>query len=208
MSEDQDLLNELEEMLTDEDVSSTTERATKKNETPSKVETESGVSHEELEPGEILIVNPIEKDGDLQQLLQFDDLDLALKEQAGLYTYYSAATARAQLQYNRAKQNVEQVEAKANYVIRQECAKTGEKFTEKTIDSRVRMTRMYRNALACQNDAQYIHKLCLSLVEGFQQREQMIIQTCKREDVERTVSSSYTSREVRDQRIKEALRTK
>jgi hypothetical protein len=162
--------------------------------------------------GEIVIVNPLEGEGQLHEILDFDDLDLALKSQASLFAYYSEAAARAQMQHNRAKQNVEQVTAKMNHVVREKLANEGGKVTEKAIETKVALTKAVQNAQHCLNDAQYIYKLCNSVVEAFHQREQMIIQTCKRAEMEMMMKGSYSgkhgTREDRDNMMRDALKTK
>lgn len=164
-------------------------------------------SSNSLEFGEIEIINPLESVGDTRSALEFSDLDTALKEQPGLFAFYSECAAQAMRQYNKAKHNVEFVAAKLNHTFRQEAIDNKEKVTEKALESRVSTSQAYVLALECQNDAQYINKLCTSLVEAFSQREQMIIQSCKRAELEMFSKGSFTSREDRNKALAEALKT-
>ena len=164
------------------------------------------------EPGEIPIVNPIEGEGNTREILEFDDLDLALRSQPALFAFYAECAARSQKQYNRAKQNVEQTEARVAYKMRGSWDdKVDGKLTEKALEAKVKISKAVANANECLNDAQYIYRLCNSLVEAFNQREQMIIQSCKRQELELMTKGSFTgklSREGRDAAIKEAMKKK
>lgn len=163
--------------------------------------------------GAIELNNPLEGEGELNELLNFDDLDIALKTQAAQFAYFSQLAASAMMQYNRAKQNLEQVEAAVSYKLRNnwDADKNG-KLTEKALDANVKLTTRFKNAQECVNQAQYIHKLTASVVEAFHQREQMVIQTCKRAEIEIMTKGSYnarfSSREDRDNAMKEALKSK
>ena len=164
----------------------------------------------ELKDGEMVIVNPLEGETNLRDILAFDDLDIAVKEQASLFAYYSEAAARAHKQYSRAKQNLEHVEATVAHVLRKswDAGELG-KLTEKALEGRVRLSKPYQRAQECLNDAQYIHKLCTNIVEAFHQREQMIIQTCKRAELEIKSVTGFRAtadRETRDDRVREAMK--
>lgn len=208
-----DVMNELDELesLTQDDVKEEGGQQAPKKAKAEPVQEKQQPDDTALEDGEIPLVNPLEDEGNLNEILDFDDLDLALKGQASMFAYYSEAAARAQMQYNRAKQNVEQVEARMNYVVRQKMTDAGEKITEKAIEAKVKLTKAYRNANESLNDAQYINKLCASVVEAFHQREQMLIQTCKRAELEMMTTGSYKSRlgrEGRDEAMTEVLKNK
>jgi len=148
----------------------------------------------EVPKGAIALVNPIKSVEDVQEVVSFDDLDIALREQPSLYAYYATCTAKAQLQYNRAKQNVDFVEASVGNTLRKQLIASGEKVTDASLLRRIKTTQNYVNAIECENDAQYIYKLCLSLLDALEQRQQMIIQTCKRYELEMTISGAYRSK--------------
>ncbi len=166
-----------------------------------------------IPPGAIELNNPLQGEGDLNELLNFDDLDIALKTQAAQFAYFSQLAAHAMVQFNRAKQNLEQVEAEVSYKMRNNWDTDADgKLTEKALDAKVKMQSRVKNATECLNDAQYIHKICGSVVEAFHQREQMVIQTCKRAEIEIMTKGSYsgrfTNKEERDRAVKEALKNK
>ncbi len=199
------VLDELEALTSDEPVEQKSEPVQQEEKTP-----EPAQAADELEEGEIVIVNPLEGEGNMRDILAFDDLDIAVKEQASLFAYYSEAAARAHKQYSRAKQNLEHIEATVSHLLRKKwnVDELG-KMTEKALEGRVRLSKPYRKAQDCLNDAQYIHKLCSNIVEAFHQREQMIIQTCKRAELEiKSVTGVRTSmtREERDNHLREAMK--
>jgi len=203
-NDDLDLLDEIESLTSDSQET--------KPEPAKPVEAKKAPEPDkELLDGEIVIVNPLEGEGNIQDILSFDNLDIAIKEQAGLYAYYGEAAARGQKQYNRAKQNLEKVEANVDRIIRQKWeVSTHGKMTEKAVDARVRMSKAYARAQECVNDARYIYSLCNSVSEAFNQREQMLIQSCKRAELEMGSMSGFkgrnVSREERDEGVKNALK--
>lgn len=210
MSNDIDELDELEALASlaeDEPVAKPSQTFV----TKTVVEEPDEDEEEELEDGEIVIVNPIGEGADLQDILSFDDIDIAVRGQAGLYAYYSECAARGQKQYNRSKQNLEQVEARVSHTLRGnwDATKNG-KITEKALDARVRLSSAYRRAQECLNDALYIYKLSTSVAEAFHQREQMLIQTCKRAEIEIMTTgglkSRFSSKEDRDDKVRDALK--
>lgn len=203
--DDLDMLDELEALTSDEPVQQPAIEEQPVAEQPKE-------EPEELKDGEIVIANPLEGEGNIRDILAFDDLDIAVKEQAALFAYYSEAAARAHKQYSRAKQNLEHTEATVSHILRKswDASELG-KLTEKALEGRVRLSKAYQRAQDCLNDAQYIHKMCSNIVEAFHQREQMIIQTCKRAELEiKSVtgirSTRNETRESRDERMREAMR--
>lgn len=166
---------------------------------------------EPLKQGQIPLFNPLQGEGDFKDILSFDDLDNALMEQPALYAYYGEAAARAQRQYAKAKQNTEHVEARAAHILRSKWnVKIDGKMTEKALDTKIKMSTAYRNALECQNDAQFIQRMCTNVHEAFNQREQMIIQACKRAEVEMFSTGAYkgkfNDKKERNEHIRKSLK--
>jgi hypothetical protein len=155
-----------------------------------------------LEKGQIPLVNFITDKGDASKELEFDDLDIALKEQSALYAYYAECTALAQKQLSQAKFNLEIVQARLDMQVRDHFLDEGKKVTEKVIEGAVKQNASYKNAYECLTEAQYIYKSCAGIVDAFHQREQMIIQTCKRSEIEMMMKNGMKSR---DERLTEAM---
>ena len=208
--DDLDMLDELEALTSDEPAQQQEPKPEPVQQKEPKPKPETAQQEDELKDGEIVVVNPLEGETNLRDILAFDDLDIAVKEQAGLFAYYSEAAARAHKQYSRAKQNLEHIEATVAHVLRKSWdANELGKLTEKALEGRVRLSKPYQRAQDCLNDAQYIHKLCTNIVEAFHQREQMIIQTCKRAELEIKSVTGFRAtadRETRDDRVREAMK--
>lgn len=131
-----------------------------------------------------------------------DDLDAGLSEQAGLYAWYSVAASKAHYQYERAKANAELISAQQSNVIREEAVVAGKKLTAPAVEAALVLSSPYQAAQLTMNKARQIHNHCRSIAESMEQRQQMLIQSCKRAELEISMTGRVLSR---DQRVMNAL---
>jgi len=80
-----------------------------------------------------------EEDVDIGEQLNIDrnNLDLEFSEQAGLYAYWAIVAEEARANYEKASLALEVLEAELDGVIRDEARESGEKITEKVVESRI-----------------------------------------------------------------------
>ncbi|CDT53695.1 conserved hypothetical protein [Vibrio coralliirubri] len=105
------------------------------------------------------------------------DLDEAMAKQASLYSYYGTQAAKAQLQSDRAKNDMEIVEAKLYHEIRNK--NKGEKVTESFISKGVMIDKRYRAAVKRYNDARMIADMAKQATEALKHRRDMLVQCSK-----------------------------
>ncbi|MEO9497648.1 MAG: hypothetical protein ABJG42_24455 [Vibrio splendidus] len=105
------------------------------------------------------------------------NLDDAMSQQAALYSYYASQAAKAQLQADRAKNQVEIVEAKLYRTVRN--ANAGKKITETAVLKEIMLDRRYIAAVKRYNEAKMIAALARESTEALKQRRDMLIQTSK-----------------------------
>lgn len=125
------------------------------------------------------------------------DLDAALSNQAGLFAWYSVAASKAHYQYERAKANAALITARQSGIIRERLIHAGKKATEKSIETELVMSEAYQAAELTANKARQIHSHCRAIAEAMEQRQQMIIQQCKRVEQEINMTGTYLTREQR-----------
>jgi dGTP triphosphohydrolase len=131
-----------------------------------------------------------------------EDLDAALSNQAALYAWYSVAASKAHYQYERAKASATFVSAQQSGIIRERLIHSGIKATEKAIENELIMSESFQAAELTANKARQIHSHCRSIAEAMEQRQQMVIQQCKRAEQEMSMTGTYLTRE---QRVSNAL---
>ncbi|MET2951256.1 hypothetical protein ABXV18_24550 [Vibrio owensii] len=105
------------------------------------------------------------------------DLDDAMAKQASLYSYYASQAAKAQLQADRAKHDMEIVEAKLYHEVRNK--HKGEKVTESFITKGVMIDKRYRASVKRYNDARMIADMAKQATEALRHRRDMLVQVSK-----------------------------
>jgi len=125
------------------------------------------------------------------------DLDSMLSSQAGLYAWYSVIATKAQFQYERAKANAGLVEAQQGSAIRAKYISDGKKASEKQIEAELVMSKAFQAAQSTMNKARQISGQCRAIAESMEQRQQMIIQACKRAELEIHMTGVFKSKEDR-----------
>lgn len=103
-------------------------------------------------------------------------LDTCMIQQNGLRAYYGATAARAEAQHDRLKARFEVVEATLFDQHRKELALTGEKVTEKMVETAVKMDPRWFKAKNTIIEAGTIASINKQLVESLKDRRDMIIQ--------------------------------
>lgn len=114
----------------------------------------------------------------LQEDLKFTEnsISLAMTRQAALFAHYARLSADATYQSDRAKQQVELLEAQLNQKFRDSLVAAGTKFTEKSIDAMVISDSSYQAAQERAHEARAIAKMVESATESFRHRKDMLIQ--------------------------------
>lgn len=114
----------------------------------------------------------------LQEDLKFTEnsISLAMTRQAALFAHYARLSADATYQSDRAKQQVELLEAQLNQRFRDSLVAAGTKFTEKSIDAMVISDSSYQAAQERAHEARAIAKMVESATESFRHRKDMLIQ--------------------------------
>jgi len=138
-------------------------------------------------PVKPVAVTPTKKVGQLNTFIDADQLqrDLHFTEatindgmtrQAALFAHYARLSADATFQADRAKQQVELLEATLNQRFRDSLVASGTKFTEKSIDAMVIQDSSYQAAQERAHEAKAIASMVASAADSFRHRKDMLIQ--------------------------------
>jgi hypothetical protein len=138
-------------------------------------------------PSKPVSVTPTKKVGGLNTFIDADQLqkDLHFTEatindgmtrQAALFAHYARLSADATYQSDRAKQQVELLEAQLNQKFRDSMVMAGTKFTEKSIDAMVIQDSGYQAAQERAHEARAIASMVSSAADSFRHRKDMLIQ--------------------------------
>ncbi|QOC57917.1 hypothetical protein phiK7B1_062 [Pseudomonas phage phiK7B1] len=138
-------------------------------------------------PSKPVSVTPTKKAGGLNTFIDADQLqrDLHFTEltindgmtrQAALFAHYARLSADATYQSDRAKQQVELLEATLNQRFRDSMVAAGTKFTEKAIDAMVIQDSSYQAAQERAHEAKAIASMVASAADSFRHRKDMLIQ--------------------------------
>jgi hypothetical protein len=114
----------------------------------------------------------------LQEDLHFTEtsINMAMTRQAALFAHYARLSADATYQADRAKQQVELLEAQLNQRFRDSMVAAGTKFTEKSIDAMVISDSSYQAAQERAHEAKAIASMVASAADSFRHRKDMLIQ--------------------------------
>lgn len=114
----------------------------------------------------------------LQEDLSFstNNLSMAMTRQAALFAHYARLAAEATYQADRAKQQVELVEAELDQTIRDTLTTAGTKFTEAMVKSMIIKDGSYQAAQSRAFEAKAIAKMVGTAAESFDHRKDMLIQ--------------------------------
>lgn len=117
----------------------------------------------------------------LQSDLSFshNSLDDAMMRQASLYAHYGTQSAKAQLQADRMKNQMELVEAQIDKELREEAAAEGKKITEAQIEKAIRLDSRYQRAVSRYNESKMVASMTKTTTEAFTQRRDMLVQIGK-----------------------------
>lgn len=138
-------------------------------------------------PSKPVAVTATRKAGSLNTFIDADQLqrDLHFTEntindgmtrQAALFAHYARLSADATYQSDRAKQQVELLEAQLNQRFRDGMVASGTKFTEKAIDAMVIQDSSYQEAQERAHEAKAIASMVASAADSFRHRKDMLIQ--------------------------------
>lgn len=146
---------------------------------------------------------------DLKQLKQDvtlldNQLDNALTVQPGLAVHYGMLLSKAQFQYDSRKNELELVEARVASTWREKWDSKGEKYTEKRLEAAVVMAQEVQDAKANLNKARVVLDLARTAQSALEQRYQMVIQKCKRAELELNMRGSLGSTQARLDRFLDA----
>lgn len=114
----------------------------------------------------------------LQRDLHFTEATIndGMTRQAALFAHYARLSADATYQSDRAKQQVDLLEAQLNQKFRDSMVASGTKFTEKYIDSMVISDSSYQAAQERAHEAKAIASMVASAADSFRHRKDMLIQ--------------------------------
>lgn len=114
----------------------------------------------------------------LQKDLHFTELTIndGMTRQAALFAHYARLSADATYQSDRAKQQVDLLEAQLNQKYRDSMVAAGTKFTEKSIDALVIQDSGYQAAQERAHEAKAIASMVASAADSFRHRKDMLIQ--------------------------------
>lgn len=104
------------------------------------------------------------------------NLDNAMMQQAGLFAWHAAESARAEAQHARVKLRFDVVEAKLYDRHRKALALTGEKVTEKMVENAVKMDPEYLQAKNLVIESEMLASFNKGAVEALRHRKDMIVQ--------------------------------
>lgn len=106
-------------------------------------------------------------------------IDDAMMTQASLFAHYATQAAKAQLQADRLKSQVELVEAMIDKEIRDEANDLSKKITEALVEKSIRLDARYQEAVNNYNEAKMVATMTKSVTEAFTQRRDMLVQIGK-----------------------------
>ncbi|UKL14962.1 hypothetical protein hairong_057 [Pseudomonas phage hairong] len=114
----------------------------------------------------------------LQDDLNFstNNISLAMTRQAALFAHYSNLSAQAAYQHDRAKQQVELLEANLDNKFRDSLTMAGTKFTETSLKSLITKDSSYQAAVTRAHEARAIAKMVDTAADSFRHRKDMLIQ--------------------------------
>lgn len=114
----------------------------------------------------------------LQRDLHFTEASIndGMTRQAALFAHYARLSADATYQSDRAKQQVDLLEAQLNQKYRDSMVAAGTKFTEKSIDALVIQDSGYQAAQERAHEAKAIASMVASAADSFRHRKDMLIQ--------------------------------
>jgi hypothetical protein len=114
----------------------------------------------------------------LQDDLNFstNNISLAMTRQAALFAHYSNLSAQAAYQHDRAKQQVELLEANLDQKFRDSLTMAGTKFTETSLKSLITKDSSYQAAVTRAHEARAIAKMVDTAADSFRHRKDMLIQ--------------------------------
>lgn len=114
----------------------------------------------------------------LQDDLNFstNNISLAMTRQAALFAHYSNLSAQAAYQHDRAKQQVELLEANLDQKFRDSLSMAGTKFTETSLKSLITKDSSYQSAVTRAHEARAIAKMVDTAADSFRHRKDMLIQ--------------------------------
>ena len=105
-----------------------------------------------------------------------NNLDTAMMQQAGLFAFHAAESARAEAQHNRVKLRFDVVEAKLYDRHRKALALTVDKVTEKMVENAVKMDPEFLAAKNLVIEADMLSSFNKGAVESLRHRKDMIVQ--------------------------------
>ncbi len=114
----------------------------------------------------------------LQEDLSFstNNISTAMTRQAAMFAHYSNLSAQAAYQHDRAKQQVELLQATLDQRFRDDLTSSGTKFTEKVIESMIIKDASYQAAQTRSHEARAIAKMVDTAADSFRHRKDMLIQ--------------------------------
>lgn len=114
----------------------------------------------------------------LQDDLNFstNNISLAMTRQAALFAHYSNLSAQAAYQHDRAKQQVELLEANLDNKFRDSLTMAGTKFTETSLKSLITKDSSYQAVVTRAHEARAIAKMVDTAADSFRHRKDMLIQ--------------------------------
>lgn len=119
------------------------------------------------------------------------DLDSALLNQSSLNLYYGIQMSKAQHQVDSAKNRLEILTAQTSKELRDEYASVKEKVTEKRLETEVLTDKCVQKATEELNKAKLILNLAKVALDSMNQRHQMVIQSCKRAELELSMTGTF-----------------
>lgn len=106
-------------------------------------------------------------------------LDDAMMTQPGLFAHYATQSAKAQLQCDRMKSQLELVEAMLDKEIRDQANENSQKITEALVEKTIKRDPRYQEAVSNYNEAKMVASLTRSVTDAFVQRRDMLVQIGK-----------------------------
>jgi len=157
--------------------------------------------------------NPVKtfiKQSQLKEDLTFSQHNLndAMMNQASLYSFYSSCSAKAQLQADRMKVEVERVEAQIDNELREEANQDGKKVTEALLAKQIRLDPRYQRAVSNHNEAKMVASMTKSTTDAFAQRRDMLVQLGKDQREERLGELRERANQERMTDLKDAAMSK
>lgn len=114
----------------------------------------------------------------LRQDLEFTEatISMAMTRQAPLFAHYSTLAHKAQYQADRAKQQVDLVEAQLDQAYRDKFISEGVKASENMVKAAITRDAAYQEAQNKRHEAQAIAEMVKSAADSFRHRRDMLIQ--------------------------------